>query len=214
MSQRKEVCCAFLVIAFTTASGCWFRKNTTAQIPAVIPNREPARAPARPPARATAAPIPERVPPQQPPNAAAEPPPQPLEPRTASKPQVTSRKKHSARPSVAPPADAAPALAPEAAPPEPAPPPPAPATSPAQLREMLTPAQRTELTRNLNQSLSAARDALARTMGRTLTEDQQETANLARTLVSQAEAARKTDLPLAAQLARRAELLARSVSAR
>ena len=101
------------------------------------------------------------------------------------------------------------------APPQPAPdaaPAPAPAASPAQLGQILTPAEKAQLTQSLDQSMSAARAVLARVAGRSLARDQTDTVNLIKALLTQAEAARGSDLSVAAQLARRAELLARDLS--
>jgi hypothetical protein len=47
--------------------------------------------------------------------------------------------------------------------------------------------------------------------GRNLTADQSETMRMARSFLSQAEKARQSDLGMAAQLAHRAEVLARSL---
>lgn len=89
--------------------------------------------------------------------------------------------------------------------------PPAPAPSPAPLAQMLTEEERADLNRALDQSLSSARQSLSEISERNLSPDQAETVSLVRAFVSQAERARSTDLNTAAQLARRAELLARSL---
>ena len=60
--------------------------------------------------------------------------------------------------------------------------------------------------------VSEARGSLAQVSGRTLTADQSETMRMARSFLSQAEKARPSDLGLAAQLAHRAEVLARSLA--
>jgi hypothetical protein len=78
---------------------------------------------------------------------------------------------------------------------------------------MLTEEERADLNRALDQSLSSTRQSLSEISERNLSPDQAETVNLVRTFVSQAERARSTDLNTAAQLARRAELLARSLVA-
>lgn len=92
---------------------------------------------------------------------------------------------------------------------------PAPANAappPVQLGEIYSPEQRAELTRNLNQGLATARKVLSQISGFGLTVQQSEKAAMVKLLVSRAEAARGTDLSVAAQLARRAELLAQSLS--
>ena len=83
---------------------------------------------------------------------------------------------------------------------------------PAQLGEIYSPEQAAELTRNLNQGLATARKVLSQISGLGLTVQQREKAAMVKLLVSRAEAARGTDLSVAAQLARRAELLAQSLS--
>ena len=79
------------------------------------------------------------------------------------------------------------------------------------LTEILTPEQRQDLSRELSQSLSSARRGLEAAARRSLTLEQFETMELARSFIAQAERARKSDLSLAAQLARRADLLARAL---
>ena len=79
------------------------------------------------------------------------------------------------------------------------------------LTEILTPEQRQELSRELSQSLSSARRGLEAAARRSLTLEQFETMELARSFIAQAERARQSDLSLAAQLARRADLLARAL---
>ena len=92
-------------------------------------------------------------------------------------------------------------------------PPPPPPVNPAPLGQMLTPDERADLSRALDQSLSAARQNLSEASTQPLSPQQAETVNLVRAFVSQAERARETDLTTAAQLARRAEVLARSLVA-
>jgi hypothetical protein len=65
----------------------------------------------------------------------------------------------------------------------------------------------------VDQSVTAARAAVAQSSGHTLSGEQAETVRMIKALLSQAEAARTTDLSVAAQLARRAELLARDLAA-
>lgn len=111
--------------------------------------------------------------------------------RSASRKSTASKKKPSAA----------------AAPPVPS------AVQPVALGEVLTPEQRNEFTRALDQSLSSARRILSSLRTRSLPPDQSDTVNLVRSFISQAERARHSDLALAAQLARRAELLAESLMA-
>jgi hypothetical protein len=89
----------------------------------------------------------------------------------------------------------------------------APTASPGQLGQILSPEEKAQLTRSLDQSVTSARALVARSSGRTLSVDQLETVKMIRALVAQAEAARASDLSVAAQLARRAELLARDLAA-
>ena len=89
-------------------------------------------------------------------------------------------------------------------------PPRAPAGS---LREILSPEERADLTRSLEQSLDSARRALLAVSARALSQEQADTANMARSFVAQAEKARVNDLAVAAQLAHRAEVLADSLLA-
>lgn len=80
------------------------------------------------------------------------------------------------------------------------------------LAEMLTPQEAEDLTRALNQSLSSARRTVSTVSQHPLTADQMQTVKLVLAFVSQAEQARQSDLPLAAQLAHRAEVLASSLT--
>jgi len=87
-----------------------------------------------------------------------------------------------------------------------APPPPPPAFG-----QILTPQQQTEFRRAYQQSAQFARQTLSQLSGRALSRDQAETANRIRSFLSQADEAQSKDPSVAAQLARRAELLARSL---
>ncbi len=69
------------------------------------------------------------------------------------------------------------------------------------------------MNRTVDQSTAAARVTLSRLQGRKLTAEQADAADRIRTFTSQAEQARKTDLRTAAQLARRAAVLARDLEA-
>jgi hypothetical protein len=79
------------------------------------------------------------------------------------------------------------------------------------LGEILSPEQARELKGQITLSLDSARRSLAAVGSRSLTREQREAMRLARSFISQAERARDRDLSLAAQLARRADLLAQSV---
>ena len=92
----------------------------------------------------------------------------------------------------------------------PAPPPPPPPPPPA-FGQILTPQQQTEFRRSYQQSAESARQTLSQLSGRPLSRDQAETANRVRSFLSQADEAQSKDPSAAAQLARRAELLARDL---
>ncbi|MDX1982595.1 MAG: ATP-binding protein [Bryobacteraceae bacterium] len=99
--------------------------------------------------------------------------------------------------------------------PKPTPPPapsPAPAPKPPAFGEILTPQQRAEANRAYEASARSARESLARTTGRALTRDQLDAANRIRSLLKQAEDARPADPSTAAQLARRAAILANDLA--
>ena len=89
-----------------------------------------------------------------------------------------------------------------------APPPPPPAPS---LGEILTPRQQAEYRRSWQQSSGLARQALTKLTGRALTPDQSDNASRIRSFLTQADDAATKDPASAAQLARRAELLARDL---
>ena len=128
-------------------------------------------------------------------------------------------------PAPAPPPPPVPASEPAAsqpAPPAPVVPPPKPKPDPAQapaqppapppaFGQILTPQQQTELRRSYQQSAQFARQTLSQLSGRALSQDQAETANRVRSFLSQADEAQSKDPSVAAQLARRAELLARDL---
>lgn len=146
----------------------------------------------------------------------------------------------SAPPAIPPPPEAPPAKlesAIEVPPPEPLPPPPAtsqpkpqrPAAaqqagpSPAetspdpplpQLGQILTPAQRAEYNRNIDQSLHRAGKILQIASGRTLTREQAASAAMIASFMRQAESLRNDDLVTALSLAQRADLLARDLRSR
>ena len=93
---------------------------------------------------------------------------------------------------------------PAQAPAQPPPPPPA-------FGQILTPQQQTEFRRSYQQSAQFARQTLSQLSGRALSRDQADTANRIRSFLSQADEAQSKDPSVAAQLARRAELLARDL---
>jgi hypothetical protein len=119
-------------------------------------------------------------------------------------------------PPVQPPAQApAPAPTPHPPKPKPATPTPPPVVQPAPpkpaLGQILTQQQQAEARKAYLASSQSARQALARIQGRALTRDQADSANRVRSFLSQAEEAQAKDPATAAQLARRAELLARDL---
>lgn len=95
--------------------------------------------------------------------------------------------------------------------PEPAPAPAQPVAPPPAFGQILTPQQQTELRRSYQQSAQFARQTLSQLAGRALSQDQTDTANRVRSFLSQADEAQSKDASVAAQLARRAELLARDL---
>ncbi len=157
--------------------------NWFRRTPAPKPPPTPAPAPA--PATST----PEPVPPAPAPSAPA-PSPTPAAPQ----PSTPAPAVHPPKPKSEP----APVVA--------TPPPPPPA-----LGQILTPQQQAEFRRSYQQSAQFARQTLSRLSGRTLSRDQAETATRIRSFLSQADEAQSRDPAVAAQLARRAELLARDL---
>jgi hypothetical protein len=122
-----------------------------------------------------------------------------------------------------------PATLPHQEPPLPAPPParktpprfaapaaeaPQAATPAPLLVPVLTPAQRQELERSVNERTSRAQRVLASIAGRRLSREQAELAGQIRTFLKQAEEARGTDLLRANNLAERAEVLAEDLALR
>jgi hypothetical protein len=79
------------------------------------------------------------------------------------------------------------------------------------LKQILTAEEEQELTQEYIRSVSSARQDLAVVAPRRLTAGQAETMRLVRSFLSQAERSRLTDISVAVQLARRAEVLARSL---
>jgi len=87
---------------------------------------------------------------------------------------------------------------------------PTPAPTP-QLGQIFTPAQASQYTRDLNESLDRVRKILAVLAGKNLNAEQSEIANRIRTFEKQAEQAREQDLVTAVSLAKRADLLAQDL---
>ena len=152
--------------------------------------------------RRTPAPAP--PPPPVPASAPAASPPAPVVPPPKPKPEPAQETAPPA-PQPAPPAQVVhpPKPKPEPAA-QPLPPPPA-------FGQILTPQQQTELRRSYQQSAQFARQTLSQLSGRALSQDQADTANRIRSFLSQADEAQSKDPSVAAQLARRAELLARDL---
>ena len=189
MNRHARTCLVMLLSACVLTPGCLFSSRPkaaqTPPLPAPTPSETPSTAPNTTPSSTPAGQI--------------------------SAPNVPkTRTVQQKKPAAPAPMPSQPASTPSL-PPAASPAPPTPEASPAQLREILTPQQRAELIRNLDQSLAAARESLSRVAGRPMTRDQAETARLATSFAAQAESARSTDLIVAAQLARRAELLAREL---
>ena len=188
----RERAIVALILALAP-SGCMFKKKPAPPpaAPAVVATPSPPTPP--PTLLQEIAPdvTPSTLPTLTPPISRQEPlPPRPKPPKRAP------RRKSNAQP---------PPAATPAPTPQPAPPP--------QLGEIMTAAQQSEMNRAVDQSVGAARATLARIRARRLTGDQSETAARIRTFAGQADQARKTDLRLAVQLARRAEVLARDLEA-
>lgn len=98
-------------------------------------------------------------------------------------------------------------------PPKPKPQSPAPRPAPPAFGQILTPRQQQDLLKSYQQSTAAARNVLNRIQGRALSRDQAETANRIRSFLLQAQEAQAKDPSTAAQLAHRAEVLARDLQA-
>ncbi|MGJ5817722.1 hypothetical protein [Paludibaculum fermentans] len=93
----------------------------------------------------------------------------------------------------------------------PKPPTPAPAPAPPAFGQILTPQQQTELRTTYQQSAQSARQVLTQLKGRALSREQAESANRIRSFLSQADEAQAKDPATAAQLAQRAQILARDL---
>lgn len=104
------------------------------------------------------------------------------------------------------PAPAAPVSAPKPAPVE------EPAGPAPQLGEVITPEQRSELRRVFDEASSQAKQSLGKLEGRTLSGERAESVARVRAFLAQAESLLESDLRSAAELARRAALLARDLA--
>ena len=109
------------------------------------------------------------------------------------------------------PSPPAPVVHPPKPKPDPAPAPAQPPAPPPAFGQILSPQQQTEFRRAYQQSAQSARQTLSQLSGRALSRDQADTANRIRSFLSQADEAQAKDPSVAAQLARRAELLARDL---
>jgi hypothetical protein len=181
MTSRPAVA-AFLAVMTFGAVGCqWFGKKS--KVAPTPPPPAPAPVTAAPPA-----PEPQPPPPQ---TAPATPAPQ----SQAPAPPV-----HPPKPKPVP----TQAPSPQAPAPQQSPPPPA-------FGQIIDPQQQAEFRRAYQESAKAARQALGQLSGRALSRDQADTANRIRSFLSRADEAQAKDPSTAAQLARRAELLARDL---
>ncbi|MGC4056201.1 MAG: hypothetical protein QM757_45935 [Paludibaculum sp.] len=95
--------------------------------------------------------------------------------------------------------------------PKPQPPAPAPTPAPPSFGQILSPQQQTELRNSYQQNAQSARQVLNQIKGRALSRDQVEAANRIRSFLSQADEAQAKDPATAAQLAQRAQILARDL---
>jgi hypothetical protein len=193
---------AALALLLTAEWGCHRKPKTPAQPSA------PAAAPLQMPPPPKVEPHPIEEPPQPPPPLPAPPEQQPsvIAPNVIKlPPPPKAAKKRPARPAAAKPKpeEAKPAGEPA----EPAAQPAPPSTAPV-LEEVLPGDQSRRLRQSLASYQSAARHALAAIQGHRLSREQNETAARARAFLRQSEAAEGRDIAAAAELARRAALLA------
>lgn len=197
-----------LVCLSASLSGCWsFRKKAPKPLPPLNPPVIVLPAPNAPVDLPPEATTPIQIePPAHYPEVTV------IKPELQPKPEkqrVKAPPKPAARKAVSVPAPAAPVPAETEVP---VPTPPALSQTP-QLGELISDARRLELGSEIEQSLNRARAALSLASQRALTRRQNETANRVRTFVRQAEDAKLRDISTAAQLARRADLLAQDLAA-
>lgn len=146
-------------------------------------------------------------PPAQTPAPAPQPEPQPAPPQQQPEPTTQPPAQ---QPAPQPPARPTPAPKPKPVTPAPAP---TPQPKPPAFGQILTPQQVAEANRAYDASTRSANASLSRIAGRALTRDQQDTVNRIRSFLKQAADARPSDPANAAQLARRAEILANDLMA-
>jgi len=218
-AARFPALCLMLLLSIFGTGCTWFKKTPP---PAPPPPAPPApKIVIPPPQPVQAKPLEE---PQLPSKPLPPPEPEPnvirpkLEPVQPPKPPVAAKKR--ARPATAATKPAKPVETPAPQPPkaEPVPPPPVAETPAAakpepepKLGEVIPEAQRRVYLQAIEESLESARRGLSSLQGRTLTREQAETEGRVRAFMKQAEDARATDVSMAAQLARRAALLARDL---
>lgn len=186
---------ALVVVLSGTLSGCLFRKKPVTPPPPPPPLPAPIQPappdPMPPPRVEPPAPgLPEELPPGTPEEE--------LPPAPKPEPQ---RRRRNVRP-----APAAPVNAPKSAPAE------EPAAPALQLGEVMTPEQRAELRRAFDEGSAQARQLLGKLEGRALTAEQADSAARVKSFLSQAESLLEADPRSAAELARRAALLARDLA--
>lgn len=194
---------AALAASLLVAPGCrWFRRAPKTPPPPpsptiVTPTPKPEPPVLEPPATPPAT-TPQQVPAGKP----------PLPETTRPVPAPPPPAKPAARPSRRPAAQPA-----ETKKPEPAqtPPPVAVPAETPRLGEVLDPAQRQTVQRSYDENHELARHALDAIAKYPLSRDQRASVSRARSFLQQAEELVKTDLPTAARLARRANLLARDL---
>lgn len=133
------------------------------------------------------------------------PPPKPARKRGNGRPQAAKPKPPETKPADPKAADPKPAEAPPAQPADPAAQPPQPAPV---LEEVIPGDETRRLKQSLAESQAAARNSLAALKGRRLSREQNETANRVRAFLRQAAETESRDIGSAAELARRAALLA------
>lgn len=227
--MRKRIVAVCIILALTTA-GCFLKRKqpAPAAAPAAAPQRPPIELPPpkveQPtaleapkvdmPAPATPAPEPTVIKPKlekvEPPKPAAK---KPARRRVTNSRPAAKAKETPGQPALAPaapaPAPAEPSQAP-AAEQTPAPPPPLPpSAAPApKLGEVLPADKRKAYQASIDNDLAAAQKVLKEIEGRPLTREQAENADRVRAFIHQAGEARDSDISGAAQLARRAAILA------
>jgi len=189
---RSIVLSILFVLLCDTGCTPFWRKKAPAAPPVPPPQ---VTLPETPKPAPSAIPPPPETPPAKLESAIEVPPPEPLPPppdNSQPKPQ---------RPAAAQQAGPSPA---EASPDPPLP----------QLGQILTPAQRAEYNRNIDQSLHRAEKTLQVASGRTLTREQAASVAMIASFIRQAESLRNDDLVTALSLAQRADLLAKDLNSR